>query len=335
MALDHGIGTRVPVSQPASLVGHSFLLVLLWSAAANTEGSQADQAATSAQRCAQVASFEFGSTADAPTRITSARLVDVPAAGLERPPRSVSGFGRPAREAPRVRQYCEVTGYVAPQNKFELRLPLPPDWNRNYFFAACGGFCGAVNGALCAPALERGYASVTTNGGHDGAAGFDGAWAANAPNLQQDFAWRGAHLVTLATKAIAARFYGEPIRRSYMSGCSKGGQAVLMEAQRFPEDYDGLMPVAPVYDYTGRSVVAAAWFAQAVSDGRGGSVLTPAAADVVHRSVLRSCGGQPGVDDGLVVDPLHCTWSASLAACPPVPSARIASRRPRSGRSSA
>jgi feruloyl esterase len=66
-------------------------------------------------------------------------------------------------------------------------------------------------------------------------------------------AWRGTHLVTLATKAVVTSFYGGSIRRSYMSGCSKGGQVVLMEAHRFPEDYDGLMPVAPVYGYTGRT----------------------------------------------------------------------------------
>jgi feruloyl esterase len=80
-----------------------------------------------------------------------------------------------------------------------------------------------VNGALCTPALERGYAAVTTNGGHDGGAGFDGVWAANAANLQEDFAWRGAHVVTLVAKEITRRFYAEPISRSYMSGCSKGG----------------------------------------------------------------------------------------------------------------
>lgn len=68
-----------------------------------------------------------------------------------------------------------------------------------------------------------------------------------------------------------------------MAGGSKGGQAVLIEAQRFPEDFDGLMASAPVYDYTGRNTYAAAWFAQAISDGRGGSVLNAAAAEVVHK----------------------------------------------------
>src|SRR5262245_44092182 len=180
---------------PAKPAAQSILLLLVCGTAPTPVAPREDQSAPNAdRRCAQVATFDLDGAVGAPTRIASARLVDVPAAGLESPPNRPSGFGRPARDGSRVRQYCAVTGYVAPQNKFELRLPLPADWNHNYFFAACGGFCGTVNGALCAPALERGYASATTNGGHDSAPGFDGAWAANEPNLQEDFAWRGAHL---------------------------------------------------------------------------------------------------------------------------------------------
>jgi len=267
------------------------------------------------QQCAALAQFDLQDEAGAPARITSAAIVDVPARGLDLAPTRVSGFGRRPDGARRIGKYCLVTGYVAPQNKFELRLPLPEDWNHNFFFAACGGFCGAINGALCAPPLERGYSTVTGNGGHDGGAGFDGAWAANAPNLQEDFAWRSTHVVTLAAKTITRRFYGSSIAHSYMSGCSKGGQAVLVEAQRFPEDFDGLMPVAPVYDYTGRSVIAAAWFAQAVTDGRGGSLLTPASVETVHRSVLQHCGAQAGIDEGLVTDPSRCRWRPAMAAC--------------------
>ena len=208
-----------------------------------------------------------------------------------------------------------MTAYVAAQNKFEIRLPLPSDWNHKFFFAACGGFCGSVNGSLCNPSLARGYASVTGNGGHDGSPGFDGLWAREAPNLQEDFAWRSNHVVTLAAKAITTAYYGQPIGHAYMSGCSKGGQAVLLEAQRFPEDFDGLIPIAPVYDYTGRSAIAGAWFAQAVSDGHGGSVLDAAAAEAVHRSVLARCGAQAGVDEGLVTDPTACDWRPEMMAC--------------------
>jgi Tannase and feruloyl esterase len=270
--------------------------------------SGATQVGDESDRCAALLNPGLIDIPDAPTRILSARLVDVPAGSLEGP----RGAG-PIQTT--IKQYCQVTGYVGSQNKFELRLPLASDWNQKFYFYACGGFCGIVNGTLCNPALARGYATVTTNGGHDSAPGFDGVWAANSTRLQEDFAWRDTHVTTIAAKAIIVRHFGRPIVHAYISGCSKGGQAVLKQAQRFPEDYDGYLPVAPVYDYTGRSVEAAAWFAQAVHDGAGGSVLDQRAADIVHRSVLARCGAQAGVDEGLVTDPIGCDWHPELIAC--------------------
>jgi len=158
----------------------------------------------------------------------------------------------------------------------------------------------------------RGYASVTGNGGHDSRWGFDAIWAANAPELQEDFGWRSNHVITLIAKVITAHYYGKPIKYSYMGGGSKGGQAVLIEAQRFPEDFDGLMPSAPVYDYTGRNTIAAAWFAQAITDGHSGSVLNADAAGAIHKSVLEHCGAQAGVDEGLVTDPPSCRAPANF-----------------------
>jgi len=297
-----------------------FLLAIsLFYVGAVVTGSKAlgvpESASDDERRCLALLSFDPESPLSGPARVTSARIVPTPPGGLEASPNRVSGFGR-SGVPHRLERYCAVTGYVAPQNKFEVRLPLPADWNHKLFFAACGGFCGTVNGAQCTPALERGYAAVTSNGGHDSAPGFDGAWAANAPNLQEDFAWRSTHVVTLVAKRVAARFYEQPIAHAYMGGCSKGGQAVLMEAQRFPEDYDGLMPIAPVYDYTGRSVIAAAWFAQAVSDGNGGSVITPSTVEAVHRSVLQRCRAQAGVvDDDFLSVPNTCDWQPSQIAC--------------------
>lgn len=214
-----------------------------------------------------------------------------------------------------IKQYCQVLGYVAPQNKFELRLPLASQWNKKFHLTPCAGFCGAVNGNACNATLARGYASITGNGGHDGGGGFDGVWAANNPSLQEDFAWRHNHVITVAGKAITTKFYGEPIARSYMSGCSKGGHGVLMEAQRFPEDFDGMVPSAPVYDLVGR-VIAGAWWAQAVGDETRGSVLNPAVAEAVHKSVLARCGAQAGVDEGFVTDPASCDWRPEMVACP-------------------
>ena len=268
------------------------------------------------QKCTALVQLNLETAPGGPSLITSARLVDVPSSGLEQWLVVPSGYGTTSSQiATRIHQYCEVAGYVAPQNKFLLKLPLANDWNQNFFFNACGGFCGYLDGRKCNLALARGYASATGNGGHDSALGFDGVWAANAPELQEDFGWRSNHAVTFIAKAITTHYYGKPIKHSYMAGNSKGGQAVLLEAQRFPDDFDGLMPSAPVHEYTARNTIAAAWFAQAVNDGQGGSVLNAAAAEAVHKSVLEHCGAQAGVEEGLVTDPPSCKWKPEIIAC--------------------
>jgi feruloyl esterase len=296
-------------------------LMLLWciapTIAATQNAPNVSAYGTEAQKCDALAELNLEDVPGGPALIMSSHLVDVPANGLERPFYSPSGYGNTAGPlATRIHQYCDVTGYIAPQNKFELKLPMPSDWNQNFFFTACGGFCGSTDGKRCNLALARGYASVTGNGGHDSALGFDGFWAANAPELQQDFGWRSNHVVTLIAKAITTHYYGKAIKHSYIAGNSKGGQAVFLEAQKFPEDYDGFMPSAPVYEYTARNTIAAAWFAQAVSDGHGGSVLNSAAAQGIHKSVLEHCGAQAGVEEGIVTDPPSCKWQPEMAACP-------------------
>jgi Tannase and feruloyl esterase len=282
-------------------------------------GAQTSSAASTPDTCTALMRLNLTDVQGGPARVTSARVVDVPS-GIRRIESYPSGYSDGASHlSSEVRQYCDVTGYVAPQNKFELKLPLARDWNGNFFFNACGGFCGSVLSGQCDLGLMRGYASATGNGGHEGSPGvaFDGIWAANAPELQEDFGWRSNHVVTLITKAITTHYYSKPIRHAYMAGNSKGGQAVLMEAQRFPADFDGYMPSAPVYDYTGRNIPAAAWFWQAIHDGRGGSVLNAAAANAVHQSVLRVCGAQAGVDEAVVADPPSCKWQPEMVACEP------------------
>ena len=278
-------------------------------------GAQSSSPASTEDSCAALIRLDLTQTPGGPALVTSSRIVDVPG-GIRRTESYPSGYsdGTSYRSS-EVRQYCDVTGYVAPQNKFELKLPLARNWNGNFFFNACGGFCGSVLPGQCDLGLIRGYASATGNGGHESAPGFDGIWAANAPELQEDFGWRSNHVVTLITKAITIHYYGKPIRHAYMAGNSKGGQAVLMEAQRFPEDFDGYMPSAPVYDYTGRNIPAAVWFWQAIHDGKGGSVLNAMAANAVHKSVLRVCGAQAGLDEGVVADPPSCKWQPEVLAC--------------------
>jgi len=299
-----------------TLVASLALLSFILPAIANAQSIPAATSPTAEeQSCVALIGFNLEHAQGGPAVITSARQIEVPAAGLEEWILAPSGFASNTARAVQIHNYCDVTGYAAPQNKFELKLPAPDAWNQRFFFYACGAFCGTVFGEACNLGLARGYASVTSNGGHESLWGFDGVWAANAPELQEDFGWRSTHVVTLIAKVITEHYYGRPIKHSYMAGGSKGGQAVLMEAQRFPEDFDGLMASAPVYDYTGRNTYAAAWFAQAFSDGRGGSVLNEAAAKAIHKSVLERCGAQAGVDEGVVTDPPACKWQPEIIAC--------------------
>ena len=253
-------------TSPMRRIGFVIALCLTESALAAAQNPPGVPPRPDAQKCAALTELNLEAAPGGPAVITSAHLVEVSAGGLEPPFFHPSGYASSAaaKVASEIQRYCDVTGYVAPQNKFELKLPLLDGWNQKFFFYACGGFCGRVVGDACNLGLARGYASVTGNGGHESALGFDGIWAANAPELQEDFGWRSNHVVTLVAKTITTHYYGKPIKYSYMAGGSKGGQAVLAEAQKFPEDFDGLMPSAPVYDYTGRNTIAAAWFAQAV-----------------------------------------------------------------------
>jgi hypothetical protein len=114
------------------------------------------------QKCAALAQMNLENAPGGPAVIMSARLADVPPSGLERWFVIPSGYGSTSSQiATHIHEYCEVAGYVAPQNKFLLRLPLPNDWNQNFFFNACGGFCGYLDGRKCNLALARGYASAT------------------------------------------------------------------------------------------------------------------------------------------------------------------------------
>jgi len=274
----------------------------------------AQQAAPSSQqRCSALQFLDLADLPGAPTRIVSAQLVVVPPEGLKQPARVMNQPINPFA----VKEYCQVNGYVGPQNQFELRMPVSSDWTGKLFFYACPGFCGFLDPDACNAGLTLGFAAVTSNGGHYSALGFDGLWAADDPVAQEEFAYRGNHSVTVAAKEIVKRFYGSGPKRTYMAGCSKGGQAALIAIQRYPDDYDGVIPVAPVYDYVGRSVIEAAWIAQANDDGKGGNVLPDAAMDLVHKAVLAACDGDDGVKDGIVGDPEMCKWDPASLLCKP------------------
>lgn len=131
-------GFRLPVSG-IGLVTVLYLTASTFATAQNTPGGS--PRLPDAQKCSALAELNLEDASGGPTLITSARLIEVPATGLEQWIVIPSGYGSTASHiATPIHQYCDVTGYAAPQNKFELKLPLPGDWNQKFFFPACGGF---------------------------------------------------------------------------------------------------------------------------------------------------------------------------------------------------
>lgn len=239
---------------------------------------------------------DFGAIPGAPTRVASAAVVAATATAPE---------------------FCDVRGYVAPQIQFELKLPTKT-WQGRYLQNGCGGFCGAV-GATGFPAcdLQPGgdFAVSATDDGHM-AAGFDALWAATDEQVRVDFGSRAVHVVAVASKAVIQAFYGTPAQRSYFMGCSDGGREGLMEAQRFPADFDGIVAGAPANDWAPLNGEFQVWLARINVDAQGGAILTTAKLPALHAAALASCDGADGLVDGQIDDPRACRFDPASIQCP-------------------
>src|SRR5882762_4890922 len=145
---------------------------------------------------------------------------------------------------------CRVAGSIKPTSdsdiKFEVWMPAT-GWNGKFLSAGEGGYAGAINYGGIGGALRRGYAGGSTDTGHVGGTA---DFAPGHPEKVTDFGWRGKHLQAARSKDIIGAFYGESIKHSYFSSCSNGGRQALMEIQRFPEDYDGVLVGAPANNWT-------------------------------------------------------------------------------------
>ena len=150
--------------------------------------------------------------------------------------------------------HCAVNGVIETEINFELLMP--DEWNGRFVMGGGGGFVGTVQNqartlyAVGGGPLERGYATVGTDTGHV-RQGIEADWALNNPERQESFGHRAVHLTTEAAKSILRDYYGEAEQFSYFVGCSRGGGQGMMESQRYPGDFDGIVSGAPAYDWTG------------------------------------------------------------------------------------
>jgi Tannase and feruloyl esterase len=243
-------------------------------------------------RCEALASVDFSGVLDAPTQIILAK--SVPTTG-------------------NVPAYCQIEGYVSPDVGIELRLP-GPQWNGKFIEMGCGGSCGSAFGAACNDPMRKGYACIVSDMGHKSTA-MDDKWAYNNLQAKIDFGFRATHVVALAGKAITERYYGQTPARSYFMGCSTGGRQGLVEAQRFPRDFNGIVAGAPAIHWPAVNV-GFLWQALTLTKNDRAPLLSPADLKLVHTAAVASCDRDDGLADGVIGNPLSCRFDPTRLVCP-------------------
>src|SRR5262245_4966089 len=158
--------------------------------------------------------------------------------------------------------------------------------------------------------LTRGYAATSTDTGHTGGSA---SFALGQPEKVVDFGWRAVHEMTAAAKKIVAAYYGDGPKYAYWNGCSAGGRQAMKEAQRFPDDFDGIIAGAPALDWTSRAAQAVR-IAQRLEKSDAARLL-PTQRERLHRAVLDACDANDGVKDGLLENPGRCTFDPDSLRC--------------------
>jgi len=199
--------------------------------------------------------------------------------------------------------HCEVRGVIAPEAKFALKLPTT--WNERFQMAGNGGSAGVISIGAVDAAIRQGFAAVSTDTGHDAAtepmSSF--AWLTpRNPNARRkflDFAYLAVHETALLARHIAEAYYGKPPRYSYFVGCSTGGRQGLVEAQRYPEDFDGIIAGAPDLHRTA-NVMSLLWI---LSAQKGPGAIPPGKLPLLAQRVYDKCEAL----DGIIEDPRQCS----------------------------
>lgn len=265
----------------------------------------------SAGDCAALQSLELPDTTITLAEAVPAGSFLPPAATSVAPPAEPGRDGAPPppsgpQPLDNLPAFCRVAGTVAPAIEFEVWMP-EPDWNGRFHGVGLGGYLGAVNYGDLAGALRKGYATASTDAGHK-SAGNETAWGIGNPQAIIDLGHRAHHEMTVRAKAIIGQYYGRGPKYSYFSGCSSGGWQGLTEAQRYPEDYDGIVSGGPALNVV-RLHAASIWN---VFQAR---IIRPESFRFLHEQVTAACDLNDGLPDGLVQNPMACAFELESVQC--------------------
>jgi feruloyl esterase len=215
--------------------------------------------------------------------------------------------------------YCLVSATIKPtsDSNINVQVWMPTQrYNGRYLGTGNGGYAGGFFQSELAAGINNGFATANTDMGTSPADGVSADALVGHPEKWKDFGWRATHLMTLFAKALIETFYGTAANHSYFAGCSTGGQQALMEAQRFPSDYDGILAGAPAFNRTHLHTVTVAQYRATHMPPTGYIPVTKL--DAVNQAVLAQCRGQDGglKSDAFLTDPRNCKFDPGKLQCP-------------------
>jgi len=197
-----------------------------------------------------------------------------------------------------------------PQSNIKVEVWLPLDWNGRLLEVGNGGWAGSINYGGMSTALAAGFATASTDTGHTGGSP---SFAIERPEAVIDYGYRAVHEMTVKVKALISSYYGRPAQYSYWDGCSTGGKQGLTSAQRYPEDFNGIVAGAPA-NYMIHLHAAQTAIAQAL-DRTPGSRVPAEKFPMLHAAVVAACDARDGLMDGVIDDPRKCSFDPGTVQC--------------------
>ncbi|MGH9736875.1 MAG: tannase/feruloyl esterase family alpha/beta hydrolase [Candidatus Acidiferrales bacterium] len=237
------------------------------------------------------------------------------APGAYKPPGGAIGAGADLSFYEALPSFCRVTVVSKPSSDSDIAIEVwmpVKNWNGRFRAQGNGGFGGYIDYHGMGIDVREGFATASTDTGHTGSP-IDGAWALKHPEKVIDFGYRAIHEMTVTAKAAIGAFYGEAPRYSYFGSCSNGGRQALMEVQRFPSDYNGVIAGAPA-NFWSHLLATGVWNAQALT-ASAGSYIPSKKLPVIASAVNAACDAKDGVRDGVLNDPRKCHFDPATLLC--------------------